>query len=182
MTLQFPSFSRFFFHVALLGLSCGSAVAQTASEGAMSLHLAQGKTYQRATLNWEGPVLWTRRLGEQARVELNLELGLSHWRPRAGAKAGNMSQLSAVPMWRFWLSPESRLFFELGIGPSLLSRKEFAGRNLSTNFQFADHVGLGYAIDDHTRLGLRYSHFSNASIKRPNPGLDIIQLTLSRSF
>lgn len=182
MSLQNPSISRFLFNVALLGLSGGSAAAQTASEGAMSLHLAQGRTYQRATLNWEGPVLWTRRLGEQARVELNMELGLSHWRPRAGATPGTMSQLSAVPMWRFWPSPESRLFFELGIGPSLLSRKAFAGRNLSTNFQFADHFGLGYAIDAHTRLGLRYSHFSNAGIKRPNPGLDIFQLTLSRGF
>ncbi|MGC8508710.1 MAG: acyloxyacyl hydrolase, partial [Thiomonas sp.] len=31
-------------------------------------------------------------------------------------------------------------------------------------------------------LGLRYTHYSNADIKRPNPGQDYVQLCISYVF
>ena len=168
--------------LGLLGAALALPAAAQPTQNAWSLHRAKGKTYKRVGLNWHSEALWTRRLGESGRVELSAELGLAWWRPDAGAPAGDMLQFSAVPLWRFWASPQSRLHVEIGIGPSLLSRRQFAGRNLSTHFQFADHIGLGYALDERSRLGLRYSHFSNAGIKRPNPGLDVLQITWTKGF
>lgn len=163
---------------AMLGRS-GSP--QRLAPAAASLHLASGPYCHRLTANRESRVLWTRRLGSsRARVELSMELGVSAWMPHRDREPGGMWQLSAVPVWRFWPSDESPHFLELGVGPSLLSRKRFAGRQLSTHFQFADHIGLGRRVGDQNRLGLRISHFSNASIKRPNPGLDVLQLLLWR--
>ncbi|QPF72333.1 acyloxyacyl hydrolase [Roseateles sp. DAIF2] len=164
---------------SILGRS--GASQQQLAPPAASLHLATGPYCHRLTANRESRVLWTRRLGaSRARVELSMELGVSAWMPHKDRESGGMWQLSAVPVWRFWASDESTHFIELGVGPSLLSRKRFAGRQLSTHFQFADHIGLGRRIGEQNRLGMRISHFSNASIKRPNPGLDVLQLLLWR--
>lgn len=164
-----------------LGRSGPPRPVQQKAPAAASLHLASGPYCHRLTANRESRVLWRRRLGgSRARVELSMELGVSAWMPHKDRESGGMWQLSAVPVWRFWASDESPHFIELGVGPSLLSRKRFAGRQLSTHFQFADHIGLGRRIGEQNRLGLRLSHFSNASIKRPNPGLDVLQLLLWR--
>jgi hypothetical protein len=51
-------------------------------------------------------------------------------------------------------------------------------------FQFGNNVGAGYrfgakgAFD----LGVRYQHLSNASIKRPNNGINFTQVRLQYWF
>lgn len=171
-----------FLHACAAAVLFALGATAAHADSAYSLHLAQGKTYQRLTLNWESGMLWSRPLGETGRLELAMELGLSAWQADAGREPRRLAQFSAVPLWRWWPSQEARWFVEAGVGPSLLSSSRFADRRLSTAFQFADHLGLGFAVDRDTRLGLRVSHFSNASIKRPNPGLDIYQLTVWRRF
>ena len=41
---------------------------------------------------------------------------------------------------------------------------------------------MGFLLTPNNRIGLRYSHFSNASIKRPNPGLDAVQVSYTYQF
>ncbi|MGK2900546.1 MAG: acyloxyacyl hydrolase, partial [Burkholderiaceae bacterium] len=53
----------------------------------------------------------------------------------------------------------------------------FAGDSFSTAFQFGDHLGVGYQLTPSQRVSLRLSHFSNAAIKQPNPGLNSVQMT-----
>jgi lipid A 3-O-deacylase len=74
------------------------------------------------------------------------------------------------------------VFLEGGIGATLISKNELGPRNLSTGFQFGDHIGLGYRLSPSSLVGWRYSHYSNASIKTPNQGLDIFQITLRSAF
>ncbi len=83
-------------------------------------------------------------------------------------------------MLRYWVS--ERWYLEAGIGPSVFSSVKFAGKRMGTAFQFADQVGVGVRITDNQRLSLRYSHYSNASIKKPNPGLDLLQLSYTFNF
>ncbi|UCB52368.1 MAG: acyloxyacyl hydrolase [Candidatus Zixiibacteriota bacterium] len=75
-------------------------------------------------------------------------------------------------------------YIEGGIGISLLSDKMIAGRDLSTYFQFEDRIGVGLRIGRrHTHdLNFRYMHYSNASIKQPNDGLDILMVSYSFYF
>lgn len=71
---------------------------------------------------------------------------------------------------------------EFGIGVSLLDDTHFAGKNVSTHYQFEDRLGLVADLGDNTSLALRYLHYSNAGFKSPNPGLDFISLSYARRF
>lgn len=68
------------------------------------------------------------------------------------------------------------------MGANLFSRSLFADINIGTKFQFGEHVGIGAYIGKNSRLGLRYSHYSNAGIKNPNPGLDVVQVLFSHQY
>jgi lipid A 3-O-deacylase len=46
-------------------------------------------------------------------------------------------------------------------------------------------MGLGYTLggpDGKQEIGLRWSHTSNAGLKKPNPGQDFLQLRLVQRF
>lgn len=151
----------------------------------VSFDYGVGEQYQRATVNYETPTIWSYRLKNSwGRIDLAGEFGASYWwadDPRTpDQSADKVWQISAIPMFR-WLTA-SPLYLEMGIGPTIFSRTRFAGESISTAFQFGDHLGLGLLIGQNTRIRLRYSHFSNASIKKPNPGLDIVQFTYSHTF
>ena len=42
--------------------------------------------------------------------------------------------------------------------------------------QLGSHLGLGWQFTPASRIGLRFSHFSNPRIKKPHPGLNMLQL------
>lgn len=89
--------------------------------------------------------------------------------------------LSPVLRKTFAPGPTGRFFGELGIGLSLLDDTTFAGKDVSTHYQFEDRLGIGYefAEDHRYRLALRYFHYSNGGVKKPNPGLDFISLSFA---
>jgi len=74
------------------------------------------------------------------------------------------------------------VYVEFGIGVSLLDDTRFAGKNVSTHYQFEDRLGLVADLGDDSSLALRYLHYSNAGFKSPNPGLDFISLSYARRF
>ena len=47
---------------------------------------------------------------------------------------------------------------------------------MSTAFEFADHIGVGYVFNNNFDLGLRLQHYSNAGIKKPNSGENFVVL------
>jgi lipid A 3-O-deacylase len=165
--------------VAALAPAMG-AHAQTApaapDRGGILLQWAGGPQALRTTLGWETPVLWTHRAANgPGRLELTGEFGLSYWRARQGREPASLWQLSAIPMLRWW--PDGgRFFVEGGVGPTLVSHTRFVDRSISTAFQFGDHLGVGYQLTPAARVSLRVSHFSNADIKLPNPGLTLLQV------
>ncbi|WP_304635475.1 acyloxyacyl hydrolase [Pseudoalteromonas sp.] len=71
---------------------------------------------------------------------------------------------------------------EFGIGVSILDDTHFAGKNVSTHYQFEDRLGLVADLGDNRSLALRYLHYSNAGFKSPNPGLDFISLSYAKRF
>ncbi|MCQ9616939.1 acyloxyacyl hydrolase [Paenalcaligenes niemegkensis] len=113
-------------------------------------------------------------------LNLQAEVGLAYWHAKRSSSSSSVWQLTATPMLRYWVS--ERWYLEAGIGPSVFSSVKFAGKRMGTAFQFADQVGVGVRITDNQRLSLRYSHYSNASIKKPNPGLDLLQLSYTFNF
>ena len=55
---------------------------------------------------------------------------------------------------------------------------------MSTAFQFSDTLGAGVQFGNRARstVGVRFQHLSNASIKRPNPGINFTQVYYQQSF
>lgn len=166
---------------ALLAFAATPASAQDLYQSSsIGLRLGVGDHYQRAEVAWESPSLWTYRFDGGSRLDLVGELGVAYWHADGSRKPGSAWQLSAVPFLRWTWS--DRYYLEAGIGATVFSRTTFADKNISTAFQFGDHIGLGMHVTDNSRLSLRYSHFSNAGIKRPNPGLNVVQLTYSYQY
>lgn len=146
----------------------------------VSIHLGAGKHYRRYTVNWETAPVWSHRFDGGSRVDLHLEFGVSRWHADAGRTPERAWQVGAVPLLRWW--PAERFYVEGGIGPTLFSTTRLAGKRISSAYQFGDHLGAGFALTPWQHIGLRYSHFSNAGIKRPNPGLDVLQVTYGLKF
>lgn len=48
--------------------------------------------------------------------------------------------------------------------------------------QLGSHLDLGWQFTPATRVGLRFSHFSNARIKKPHPGLTMLQFTYTHLY
>lgn len=96
----------------------------------------------------------------------------------AGDKSLNL--VAARPVLTFWESEEKQRswFWQIGLGAAYLSDKELTESTLSTRAQFITLLGLGIPLDAQRKqhLILRYNHYSNGYLKRPNPGLDTISL------
>jgi lipid A 3-O-deacylase len=66
-------------------------------------------------------------------------------------------------------------YVEGGIGAALISNTTINDKDLSTNFQFEDRVGIGIKSKK-LNFTIRFMHYSNADLKKPNSGIDILLL------
>lgn len=84
----------------------------------------------------------------------------------------SLTDIGLTPVFRYQSNGKKGLYAELGIGLHLLSDLyDNDGRRFSTRMQFGDHVGIGYVTQNRFTVSLQLQHFSNAGIKRPNPGV-----------
>lgn len=116
-------------------------------------------------------------------LRLYWELALGRWRADAwhGMPAEGATRLGVTPVLRV-PGASGRLFFEAGIGLNVISpHYRSDDERFSTHFNFGDHLGVGLAFGPGLahELALRVQHFSNATIKKPNPGANFIELRYS---
>lgn len=72
-------------------------------------------------------------------------------------------------------------YIEGGIGVACINDYYIDGRNLSSNLLLEDRLGGGLRFNNFD-LNFRYMHYSNASLKEPNDGIDIFIGTISWLF
>lgn len=113
------------------------------------------------------------------------ELSVSYWSAKTfGSGRERQAQLALVPLlrWRFGQGA-SPWFLEGGIGLSLHQRRyEAEDIRMSTRWNFYDVLAVGRSIGAGHELSLRAVHVSNASIRKPNPGADILMLRWAARF
>ena len=115
------------------------------------------------------------------------EVFASHWsvRNRAGGREG-YTQLGIAPVLRYRFGQgRSPWFVEAGIGVSWFdSVYETNRKRFSTRFNFYDTIGVGRSFGQarEHEWSLRLTHISNAGIRKPNPGEDVLQLRYTRNF
>lgn len=164
----------------LLAANCMAQPIPEMSGGALHLQFGYHGSYQRYQLGYETPALWDHDMGDSSKLELTIETAAAHWEASSNRRPSSLWQVAIMPTLRWWWDP--RYYAEFGTGPSYISRTWFADKELSTRLQFNSFVGVGMRLGNSHRLGLRYTHVSNASIKRPNPGLNLLELSYSYMF
>lgn len=104
---------------------------------------------------------------------------LSHWRYN-GVNRNNLVLLGLTPTLRW--TPDggaSPWFFQGGIGVTLSNHLYHSSEHqFSTAFNFASHIGVGLRWGEQRRheVLLSLQHISNARIKSPNPGRNLVHL------
>lgn len=93
-----------------------------------------------------------------------------------GEDPRTLGAFGVTPLIRFGkTSGAIRPYIEAGVGLRLLTGTQLNDSyDISTAFQFADMAGVGFRFGPRGQyeVGYRFQHISNASIKRPNPGIN----------
>jgi hypothetical protein len=170
-----------------LALLAPAAQAAGALQGlkpdAVFLQQAESARSRSSTLglSWDLPAQWDWAGG---RLSSYVEASVARWsveNPQGGRDTAAVTQIGFTPVLR-WQPAASPWFAEAGIGLNLIGPTYRAGRKrFSTAFNFGDHLAVGRQFGDGNRqeVALRLQHFSNAGIKKPNPGEDFVQLRWS---
>lgn len=115
------------------------------------------------------------------------DANIAYW--RGTAHLGNHGQnqylwvVGVTPVFRYQNDNKLGWYGEAGIGPSLFSQLyRNAGNRLSTSFEFADHIGVGYVLNNKWDVSARLQHYSNGGIKHPNSGVNWVVLRVARPF
>ncbi len=112
----------------------------------------------------------------------------TRWQASLGIWRGDRDifDASLTPILRLQyraLGPNLLPYLEGAVGFHYISETRMRNRVFSTNFQFGDHLGVGIQLG---RSGLdicyQFQHLSNASIKRPNAGINFHILRVGLAF
>ena len=116
-------------------------------------------------------------------VTAQTEASLGQWSGRSATGRVTFTQGVLQPIFRYNFDKSATGWFaEGGIGLSYTDQIYITStKTFSTRFNFADTVGAGYNFGAH-EVGLRVTHYSNGSIKRPNPGENFLQLRYGMKF
>lgn len=138
----------------------------------------------RIAVQWD----WNQRWFQGADWHLGgyWDLAAGYWR-RGDVRPGeheDLFDLGLTPVFRIQPNGLAGPYVEAAVGFHLLSHSSIGDRRMSTAFQFGDHIGVGYRFGARGAydVGYRFQHLSNASIKRPNPGINFHQVRLQYRF
>lgn len=115
------------------------------------------------------------------------DANIAYWRAnRWDDIAGNRKNLGVIgvtPVFRWEADDKLGFYGEAGIGASVFSSVYTnTHRQLSTAFEFADHIGVGYVLPNKWDIGVRLQHYSNGGIKHPNGGVNLALVRAAYSF
>ncbi len=117
------------------------------------------------------------------------DVGVGRWTPHDAAGGNHdVNDFGITPVWRIVPAQSSGSvvpFAELAVGAHYISDHEiYNGRNMSTHFQFGDHVGAGLSLGPKHDwdVMLRFQHLSNAGLQNPNPGMNFYQMRMTHWY
>nr|WP_267956645.1 acyloxyacyl hydrolase [Halomonas sp. MCCC 1A17488] len=122
-----------------------------------------------------------------ARIELDTLIGLERLHPQLDLRLatglllldGDENDENAAwlltPMLRYTFAGKREVYLEGGIGAAVFLDARIGSRDLSTAFQFQDRLALGGTLGP-GELTLSVAHYSNAGIKDPNEGIEVLAL------
>ena len=110
----------------------------------------------------------------------HVQLGGSVWRVPDIRGTTRRLDVNATAIWR---NERPWGYLEAGFGGYLLSKTvNNEDTRMPSAFEFGSHLGVGFRLAKNHTIGLGLQHLSNAGIKQPNGGIDLllVQYTLAR--
>jgi len=102
------------------------------------------------------------------------QLGASLWRVPDIRGTTRRFDLNATAIWR---AERGWGYYEAGVGGYLLSKTiNNDDTRVPSAFEFGSHIGIGFRLAKNHTLGIGLQHLSNAGIKQPNGGIDLLLL------
>ena len=104
------------------------------------------------------------------------EASLSYWE----RGNNNISGVAFSPVFVYYFGSKSNSihpYIDAGIGGAIISDTKIGNRDLSSNLHFEDRIGFGLRGRNYD-VNFRYLHYSNAGLKQPNEGIDILMISL----
>ncbi len=127
-------------------------------------------------LAWQSAPIWRSGRGAHP-LDVSLEASAG----RFSRDGDSTWHVGLTPILRWWMTPSNAI--EAGIGANLLSSTYIGPKGMATAYQFGDSIGLVHRFEASPwSAGVRFSHYSNAGIKHPNPGQNFLQLRLSYDY
>lgn len=172
--------------VMLVATTVAQAVDGVSIEGGRSFSSRNDDTDMvRVGVQWDWDVKWFEHASWYLTGYWDLSLG--YWSNDDRLDDHDVIDLGFTPTFRLRSSATSGFipYVELAVGAHYLSDKDISDqRKFSTNFQFGDHIGLGFMFGDKGQYDLSYrlQHLSNASIDSPNPGINFNQVRFQYHF
>jgi hypothetical protein len=111
----------------------------------------------------------------EGRIEYRPGIKFWHFKPFAGAMGTSDGGAYGY----------AGILLDLHIGSNFVTTLSFApgayhkgkGKNLGHGLEFRSQIEVAYRFENRSRLGLAFSHMSNASLGRKNPGTENLLLT-----
>lgn len=165
--------------IAALVLSMGTASVSATDLGFTLAGGVTGESSQTARIAIQKDFSRSWWQSTTGRLTGYWDLGYTHWFDDDRSNNHSLS-FSPVLVYEF-AGQRFRPYVELGVGVALFADTRVEGNNLASAFQFEDRFGFGVRYLNH-EVGLRAIHYSNASIKQPNQGLESFALHYRFSF
>lgn len=90
---------------------------------------------------------------------------------------------SINPVFRYvWEFDTLNAFVEAGIGATWITDKYFEDRELGSKWTFEDKIAFGMTLAKHHEISTVWIHYSNASTRSENDGVNMIALAYSYRF
>jgi len=94
-----------------------------------------------------------------------------------------LTDFGFTPILRWQGTANHPAYAELGIGINYMTEKyNNNNRAMSSDFQFGDHIGIGYVFSNGVDLNLNFQHYSDAGIRMPNPAVNFVNIRLGCFF
>lgn len=160
----------------------GPAQRIIARAGVSNDSTATGVAWQR---DWGWA--WDRPWGWSGQFSATTEFALDYWRAKSGpdGPSDDSWRIGVTPLLRYSFAGPRGWFVEAGIGANLITPLYRAnGKRFSTAFNFGNHLGFGWrSAGQHAwHWAVRVEHYSNADIKRPNPGENFVRFEIGFEF
>ena len=135
--------------------------------GQVDVGRAQADSQYGLAYRW--PVRWSR-------FDLVPALGLLRTRYGSHLAYGGIARRTA------FLASGAGPALNVGFAAGYYQHGGRADTDLGFPLQFRSSVGIDHEFPDRTRLGLYFSHISNASLSEDNPGTELLTLQYGLSF